>query len=103
MKYTKIIKIDSEILSQLNSLLSGETKDYLKNGEILHTVTAKFPERIEVDIKLVQGEPPYVDAVIFHNGNEIFPLEPEFEQYDGSYEFNVDENTYIVIVKENKI
>jgi hypothetical protein len=56
---------------------------------------------IEVDIKLVNGNPPYIDAVIFKNGREIGFLEPG-ERLEGEYFFTVDYIEYAIEVKKKR-
>lgn len=92
------IRVNPVILQKLNRLLSGDAKDPIKDGEILHTETADFGEGIEADIKVVQGDGeagPYVDAVLFDHGEQICVLEPEFEQFNGIYSFYPDPDVNI--------
>lgn len=54
---------------------------------------------LEVDIKVVNSESgPYVDAVLFEDGHEIYALEPSFEQVRGEYRFELDGETILVEV-----
>lgn len=95
----KTIILNNEIKTQLNDLLSGKTKDSLKDGEVLHKETVDFGQGIEVDIKVVNSTPPYVDAVLFHDGCEVGLLEPEFETIDGQYCFQYDDEFYRLTIK----
>lgn len=48
---------------------------------------------LEVDIKLVNGSDdcgPYVDAILFEDGCEMFCLEPGFESLCGTYSFETE-------------
>ena len=69
------------------------------------TVTAKFENGYEADIKLVRdADCPYIDPVLFdENGFEICCLQDESNALEGVYQFDVGENTFIVeveVVKE---
>lgn len=59
---------------------------YLSEGEIEETYTYKFSKKIEVDLKIVSGNPPYVDPVLFREGHEIAVGEPA-DELDGDYIF----------------
>ena len=71
------------------------------HGEIIETFTAAFPGgSYEVDIKIVNGDDyagPYVDAVLFEDGNEICVLEPG-DTLEGEYWFWLGGEPYEVII-----
>ncbi len=61
----KTIKVSREKAEQLQSLLDNKSED--KIGTI-ETFTAIFDDNHEIDIKVCQGNPPFVDAVLFIDG-----------------------------------
>ena len=62
--------------------------------------TARFGSCVDADIKLCNGNGPYVDAVLFQGGNEVMVLEPEFETMVGEYVFDYGGAEYVITVKE---
>lgn len=103
------IIIEEEKLNFINQLLklTGDQiydKYGLKRDETI-TYTAKFSNNIEADIKLVICDgsyKPYVEGVLFENGNEVTHTDIE-ESYDGQWEFEFNNETYIVNVITEKI
>lgn len=98
------IKIPKKEMERINKLLSmtGDEiyqKFGIKRGQaVVHT--AKFPDNIEVDIKLVicdGDETPFTEAILFQNGCECALTPVEFE-YGGEWELEYDGNEYIVNV-----
>ena len=107
---TQTIQIDKAEMDDLNSLLSGKTSS--SQTSTIATYTANFGDGIEADIKVCgvdstedwkkEGEAtPYVDAVLFDNGNEVGLLEPAFDTLDGEYLFEYNGEKYQVIVKKS--
>lgn len=71
---------------------------YKRDETITHT--AKFPNGIEADIKLViceEEETPYTEGVLFHNGFELTHTDPD-DAYTGEWYFEHDGIEYIVNV-----
>ena len=88
----------NEWLSQ-NHAVAGE-----KETATLHTTSLTFeknPEgNIEADIKVCNGDTgPYVDAILFCDGNEKVVLEPSFETFDGLYTFEYAGKKYQAVIK----
>lgn len=103
MKHERKIIIPLEEASKLKEILSieeGRCPEY-KDCETIATYTAKFDDGIEADIKLCNGDTPYVDAVLFHNGCEVAVLEVS-DTLDGEYAFTYNNNKYIVSVEYDK-
>lgn len=98
MNYIKEIEIEPRVKAFCNTLLSREDMDE-DTEDVPFIFTAAFAHGIEVDIKMVNAIPSYVDAVIFQDGHELFCLEPYFESIDGRYDFPIDDNIYTVIIK----
>ena len=96
-------KISRDEIDLINALLNltGEEiyQKYGYKNEII-THTAKFPNGIEADIKLVicEDEPPYAEGVLFHNGFELTCTEPD-DTYDREWNFEFNGIEYVVIVE----
>lgn len=98
------IKISSKEMKLINDLLSltGDEiyqKYGYKQGETI-THTAKFPNGIEIDIKLIICKEgfPYTEGVLFHNGQELTVTDPD-STYDGEWIFEHNEVKYTVLVE----
>jgi hypothetical protein len=63
------------------------------------TYTGRFANGVEVDIKVCDGDPPFVDSVLFENGCELAIGEVTGTLL-GTYCFQVGEDEYKVIVQE---
>lgn len=104
IKTIKIAKDEMELINDLLNLTGEEIYQkygYKRDETITHTV--KFPNGIEVDIKLVicKDEPPYTEGVLFHNGFELTCTEPDYT-YDGKWNFGFNGIEYVVIVEAEK-
>jgi len=101
MKYFARKVIDHNHIDFCDSLLKGAEYRY-DTEEVPCIFTVRFDNGFESDIKVVNADPPYIDAVLFDNfGNELMCLDPWFEQVDGYYEFEYDEDLFVVeLVKE---
>ena len=119
--YIKTIEIPKAEAKAHQKFLDKSYKDYEKKGECERTedtiasYSTRFDEQgIGVDIKVCGGQPPFIDAVIFEineipdgerNGLdanerwcELFPLEPVGDDLLGEYEFEVDDQKFVVKV-----
>lgn len=74
---------------------------YKRDDTIVHTV--KFPNDIEIDIKLVirEHDTPYTEGVLFQNGCEQTGTGP-MDTYAGKWRFHFKNTEYIVMVEEGK-
>ena len=95
-----ISKKEMELINDLLKLTGDEIYDkygYKRDETITHT--AKFPNGIEADIKLVicEEEYPYTEGVLFHNGCELNCTDGE-DIYDGEWVFEYNGIEYIVNV-----
>ena len=101
MKPVVTIYVEPEIMDFCNALLQREDRDP-ETEEIPYTFTADFGNGIEADIKVVNADPPYIDAVLFEDGSELFCLEPCFDKLEGVYYFpdqvNEEEVDYSVFI-----
>ena len=102
MKQTiKISNKEMELINDLLNLTGDEIYQkygYKRDETITHT--AKFPNGIEADIKLVicEEESPYTEGVLFHNGFELTRTDPDC-LYDGEWDFCHNGIIYIVNVE----
>ena len=98
------IKISIKEMELINDLLNlTEDEIYQKYGykrDETITHTAKFPNGIEADIKLVicEDESPYTEGVLFHNGFELTCTEP-YCTYEGEWNFEHNGIEYTVFVE----
>ena len=63
-----------------------------KYGDMIDCLTFDLGDGYEIDLKLCNGDDdagPYIDVVLFHDGCEVSCLEPEFEELEGEYSFEV--------------
>ena len=97
----KITNAERNLINDLLNLTGDELYQkygYKRNETIVHT--AKFPNGIEADIKLVicEEESPYTEGILFHNGFELAHTEPDCT-YDGEWNFEHNGIEYIVLVE----
>ena len=98
MRYEKTILVPKAELDEINRLLSLITMPDTGADEVIKTCTAVFHDGIEADIKVCNGDPPFVDPVLFQDGGQVAVMEVA-EELDGEYIFDLDEDQYVVIVK----
>lgn len=97
-------KKEMDLINDLLNLTGSEIYQkygYKRDETITHT--AKFPDGIEIDIKLVicEDDTPYTEGVLFQNGCEQAGTEPGCA-YDGKWTFHFNGTEYIVIVEVEK-
>ena len=100
---TITLEITHDEANLARRLLKRETEDR-EYPELVLVKTAKFSNGIEADIKLVNADGPYVDAVIFENGQEITCL-PASGSFTGEYQFAIGDDgnpTHQVIIKTTR-
>lgn len=100
MKYVAkigVTKAFSDEMEEILEITEGRHPDY-KDGAVIATVTAVFENGYQADIKVCNGDTPYVDNVLFdENGCELDCPEIS-ESLLGEYEFEVDGDTFEVEV-----
>jgi hypothetical protein len=64
--------------------------------EVIKTYTADFGNGWEADIKVCNGDPPFIDPVLFENGNEVAVIEVT-DTLEGEYIFDVEETFKVII------
>ena len=79
-------------------------QQYLDNNgydkvNTIQTYTASFNGGVEADIKVCDGNPPFVDAVLYDGGSEV-QLTEVSDELLGEYQFFYDGKIYTVILEE---
>lgn len=97
----KVSRKEMDLINDLLSLTGNEIYQkygYKRDETITHT--AKFPDGIEAEVKLVicETDSPYTEGVLFRDGCEQMCTEPE-ETYDGEWNFELNGTKYTVIVE----
>jgi len=101
---TQTIYIPREELDEMNRILEmSQPLDDAGETEVIATYTADFGDGVEADIKVCNGDGPFVDPVLFRDGQEICVIEVA-DELDGEYIFEVDilpdeKVKYTVLVK----
>jgi len=84
-----------------------EMQDFLDGGgdgtdSVIRTYTVEMGNGFEVDIKVCDGDRPFVDPVLFHDGSEVCTIEVS-DELCGEYQFYIGGDggdTFTVIVRE---
>lgn len=99
MKTAKI-QITLKEKQELNALLASN--EWAKNhseDDTIQTFTANFHDSsIEADIKICNGDGPYLDAVLFDGGSEVCVLDVG-DEIEDEYVFDYDGEIYKVIIE----
>ena len=95
---TRTKQVPRERVDELNHMLSLPIIPDIGDHEIVETFTVDFGEGIEADIKVCNGDTPFVDPVIFENGSELCCIDV-CDEIDGEYHFLVDDITYIAVIE----
>jgi hypothetical protein len=88
------IELPAHQLQSLQEFLDSPGEDRVAT---LATFTADFGNGIEADIKVCQGDPPFVDAVLFDNGCEVC-LREVSDRLEGEYLFDHAGQQYQVTI-----
>lgn len=85
---TKLIKINPDTARLIINVLETKEGYYPDCGrdEIIFKSTAVFKNGIEADIKVCNGDTPYVDPVLFDDGSQACTLEVT-DSFFGEYIF----------------
>ena len=93
----------ADFLNQLMDMTGDEIyQRYGMKRDETYTYTAKFPDGMEADIKLVICEEenyPFVEGVLFCNGSEVCHTDADAESMFGGFEFEAEDVLYTVHVK----
>lgn len=97
-KETQNILVDRRILEVMNGFLQCEERIPDEPKDVIQTFTCIFNDGFEADIKVCNGDGPYVDSVLFDpDGTEVQVLDVG-DQLDGVYQFEYGHKLYIVQV-----
>jgi len=103
MIHTQTIQVPADDIAKVNEILQrGEFVDEVSRDEVFCFQSLSFEDGIEVDIKVCNGDPPFVDAVLFKDGHEISVVQPDGDTLDGEYHFcpnGCNEDEYLVIIE----
>ena len=101
MLHEVTLRVSLPDIREFNHILSmGEKSSDYGKDEVIFCKTAKFDGGVEADIKLCNGDPPFIDAVLFEDGCEVGVLDCGFEEIEGEYYFSHDGNEYLVLIEE---
>jgi len=91
-----VVKVDRRSYDFLSGVLgtSGFYAGY-KGNHIFKTFSVDLGEGLEVDINVVNGEDPYINAVLYDHGVEMLTLDPTHELL-GDYAFEHFGEQYVV-------
>lgn len=92
------IEICKSVVDDVNAILnSGKIQPTAE--DIMFAFTASFANGYEADIKLVNGNPPYIDPVLFDsNGCELSVISADAETINGEYHWFVGNDEYRLCV-----
>jgi len=100
MKYQKIIKVRAVELADANEILQRtEFVDDAGRDEVIYLFSVVFFDNIEADIKVCNGDGPFINAILFNNGSEVCVSEPAFDSLEGEYIFSYEDDEYTVLVE----
>jgi predicted RNA-binding Zn-ribbon protein involved in translation (DUF1610 family) len=98
--HARIITIPRPELEKMQEFLDGKGDGTLNTVE---TYTVKFGDHgmgdIQIDVKVCDGDTPFVDVVMFQDGSEVSCADPS-DTLAGKYTF-VLKDTYIVLVGDS--
>lgn len=100
MKYVAKIGVTQAFADEMGTILGiteGRHPDY-KDSAVIATVTAQFDNGYQADIKVCNGDTPYVDNVLFDKDGDELHCPDISESLLGQYEFEHDGDTFEVDV-----
>jgi hypothetical protein len=99
----KIIFIETSTAKKYQKILDIKEGFYPDAGqdEVMLLLRTDFGDGIEADIKVCNGNTPYVDPVLFNNGSEVCVGEVS-DTLVGDYAFDYAGETYKVKIKIQK-
>lgn len=100
---TKEIKVEKKLAKIIQKHIDQNKpldENIRRNNQVDLTLTAKFGDGIEADIKVIDTDTgPWIDAILFDNGSEQVVIEPQYVLL-GKYPFEYDNKKYVVQVCE---
>ena len=92
------IYIDTMEADLMQQYLDSDGEDKVGTVQIY---TAIFSGDVEADIKVCDGDPPFIDAVLYDAGSEVELMEVSDELL-GDYEFFYNGKIYTVTLEEGR-
>ena len=102
-KYIVRVAVGSAFLQKINKWLTTNNPAEYQNEDETVSVTAKFSDGCEMDIKCCgcQDDSSWTEAVLFNaQGHELCCTEPA-DEFTGEWELEYCDTRYIAIVTEN--
>ena len=98
MKQSKLVTVKKRELQIVREMLGAERTD---GEDIAYSVTVEFEDGYFADIKVCNGEPPYVDPVLFDpRGCEVAVGDADAVCLEGDYHFHLGDDVYVAQVRE---
>ena len=92
--------VEDHVLEEMNRILAGPGPGDTDLDGIIQMFTGEFGDDCFADIKVCNGDTPWIDAVLFSpDGSEIAVVEPQDGPLDGEYEWEVDGHTYRLLLR----
>lgn len=94
---TATLRLPAETVVWANEVLQRIAPvDGYKSDATLEAWTARFPDGMEVDVKVVNGSGPWLDVILFdQDGAEVQIMEHGYGSLDGEYHFS----GYILVIE----
>tara|TARA_B100001123_G_scaffold360949_1_gene417260 strand:- start:130 stop:429 length:300 start_codon:yes stop_codon:yes gene_type:complete len=92
------IYIDAVQADLMQRYLDSDGSDYVRT---IQTYTASFSDGVEADVKVCEGNPPFVDAVLYEDGCEV-QIREVSDELLGKYQFFYNGKVYTVILEEGR-
>lgn len=100
MHYVETIKVQKQVAEKHEAILSiesGYCPDYGRT-ETIATFTATFENGFEANIKVCNGDTPFVDNILFDEQGAQVDVPEISDTLLGTYGFNFEDNSYEVNV-----
>ena len=93
------VSIPMSAAREVNNILQSDQMD--PTGEdVVYSCTVTFDDGCSADIKVCNGEPPYIDPVLFdRQGHEVCLIESIACRIEGDYHWWHDGKQYIATVR----
>lgn len=89
------LQVSPDALDACNRILSGSR--VAGPDDVLYAFTARFDDGWEADIKVCNGDPPFIDPVLFNNsGYEVRCLQDDGVHVEGEYHFD---DSHVVVIE----
>lgn len=98
-KYIRRVNITRSQAKAIEGYLNASNEDEYQGEDSTITVTAVFPDGMEMDVKCCgcNDDPSWTEAVLFQDGSEVCCTDVE-EEFLGPWELDYNGRRYIAIV-----